>query len=99
MKNVQNKLRVVHFPQVGTGKSFKIDVKDEEQASFAIKLMATQHLWLEKNRFIPDYSNVILVEMYDESIDDETGKPYGWVNYWNDDESMEWDEIENNYFS
>lgn len=34
MNNVMNKLRVVHFPQVGINKSFKVEVKDEEQAFF-----------------------------------------------------------------
>jgi len=99
MKNVKNKLRVVHFPQVGSsGDSFTIDVKDEEQAHFAINLMANQHIWLEKHRIIPDYCNSIFVEMYDDEIDEETGSPYGWTNYWNDEEYMEWEEIEETYF-
>jgi len=99
MKNVTNKLRVVHFPQVGSCKeSFNVEVKDEEQAYFAINLLANQHLWLEKNRIIHDYSNSIFVEMYDNCIDEETGNPYGWGNYWNEEESMEWDEIEETYF-
>ena len=100
MKNVTNKLRVVHFPQVGSCKeSFKVEVKDEEQAYFTINLLANQHLWLEKHRIIPDYSNSIFVEMYNENIDEETGKPYGWCNYWNEDECMEWEEVEETYFS
>ena len=99
MKNTKNKLRVVHFPQLGFKESFKIEVKDEEQASFTIKLLATQHLWLEKNKIIPDYSNVIIVEMYDEEFDEETNQPYGWINYYNDEEEMEWEEIEETYFS
>lgn len=95
MKNVTNKLRVVHFPQVGScGESFKVEVKDEEQAFFTVNTLAKQHLWLEKHRIIPDYSNVILVEMYDESIDEETGKPYGWCDYYNEDEMMEWSDVE-----
>lgn len=100
MKNVTNKLRVVHFPQVGScTKSFNVEVKDEEQASLILNTLAKQHLWLEKNRIIPDYSNVILVEMFDENIDEETGKPYGWCDYYNEEECMEWDEVENTYFS
>ena len=100
MKNVKNKLRVVHFPQVGSCKeAFKVEVKDEEQASLILNTLANQHLWLEKNRIIPDYSNAIFVEMYDESIDEETGKPYGWTNYHNEEECMEWEEVEETYFS
>jgi hypothetical protein len=99
MKNVTNKLRVVHFPQVGSCKeSFKVEVKDEEQAYFTLMVLSIQHLWLEKHHIIPDYSNVIFVEMYDENIDEETGKSYGWVNYYNDMEYMEWDEVEETYF-
>lgn len=95
MKFVNNKPRVIHFPQLGSCReSFKIEVKDEEQALFAINLMANQHWWLEKHKIIPDYSNIILVEMYDEAIDEETGAPYGWVDYWNEEECCEWDEME-----
>lgn len=95
MKTVSNKLRVVHFPQLGSCKeAFTVEVKDEEQALFTINTLAKQHLWLEKNRIIPDYSNAIFVEMYDESIDEETGKPYGWIDYYNHAEEMEWSEVE-----
>jgi hypothetical protein len=100
MKNVTNKLRVVHFPQVGTCKeSFKVEVKDEEQAYLIINTLAKQHLWLEKNNIIPDYSNAIFVEMYDENIDEEIGEPFGWVDYWNEEECMEWGELEETYFN
>jgi len=99
MKNVTNKLRVVHFPQVGSKAGFfEVAVKDEEQASFTINILANQHLWLFENKVIPDYTNIITVEMYDESIDEETGNAYGWGNYWNEDECMEWDEVEETYF-
>ena len=95
MQNVKNKLRVVHFPQVGSCKeSFKVEVKDEEQAFLILNTLANQHLWLEKNRIIPDYSNDIFVEMYDETIDEETGNPYGWCDYYNEDEFMDWREVE-----
>lgn len=99
MKNVTNKLRVVHFPQLGSCKeSFKVEVKDEEQAYLVLNTLAKQHLWLEKNNIIPDYSNVIFVEMYDETIDEKTTEAYGWSNYYNEEECMEWTEIEETYF-
>lgn len=99
MKNVTNKLRVIHIPQVGSNAGFfEVAVKDEEQAAFTINLLAHQHLWLFENNLIPDYSNIITVEMYDETIDEETGKPYGWIDYWNDDEFMDWNELEETYF-
>lgn len=99
MKKVTNKLRVVHFPQIGSCKKcFTIEVKDEEEAFLICYVLAMQHLWLEKNRIIPDYSNSIFVEMYDEDIDEETQQPYGWVDYYNDEECMEFSEIEEMYF-
>lgn len=98
MVNVKNALRVVHFPQVGSKAGFfEVAVKDEEQAHFTVNLLANQHLWLFENKVIPDYSNVISVEMFDDSIDEETGKHYGWSNYFNEDESMEWDEFVETY--
>jgi len=94
MKTIKNKLRVVHFPQIGTcTESFKVDVKDEVEAKKIMDVLANQHLWLEKNRIISDYCNAIIVEMFDEDIDKETGKPYGWINYWNNEECMEFDEL------
>ncbi len=98
MKQVTNKLRVVHFPQVGSCKeSFKVEVKDEEQAYLISKTLADQHLWLLENYIIPDYSNVIFVEMYNSEID-PTGEPYGWEDYYNEEEMMEWEELEETYF-
>lgn len=70
MKKVTNKLRVVHFPQVGSKAGFfEVAVKDEEQAAFTMNLLANQHLWLFENKIIPDYANIISVEMYDENKD------------------------------
>lgn len=98
MTNVKNALRVVHFPQVGSKAGFfEVAVKDEQKAYFTINLLANQHLWLFENKVIPDYANIISVEMFDETIDEETGKPYGWSNYFNDDEGMEWDEFVETY--
>jgi len=95
MKNVPNKLRVVHFPQIGSCKeSFKVDVKDEEQAFLILNTLANQHLWLYQKNIIPDYSNAIIVEMFDENIEEETGQSYGWGNYWNEEEGMEWEDVE-----
>lgn len=100
MQNVTNKLRVHHIPQVGAVKGgFKVDVKDEEQAYLMVNALANQHLWLYKHKIIPDYSNVILVEMFDETIDEETGKPYGWCDYYNEKEMMEWDDVEEHFRS
>jgi hypothetical protein len=96
MKKVKNKLRVIHFPQVGSlKKGFVIDVLDEIQAFLIINAISIQHLWLEKNRVIPDFSNAIIVQMWDEDSDGE-GNP-DWIDYWNEDEGMDWDEFEETY--
>ncbi len=94
---VKFKLRVVHFPQVGINLSFNVDVKDEEEAYKIIEVLSQQHLWLYENDYIPDYSNVIFVEQYDDNIDSHTGKVYGWSDYYNDEECMDWDEYEETY--
>lgn len=92
MKLVGKKLRVLHFPQVPC-KPFIVEVKDEYEAKKIIKVLAEQHLWLFNNNFIPDYSNIITVEMWENDLDpDENGEK--WCDYWNDDECMDWDEIE-----
>lgn len=84
MKKVTNKLRVLHYPQVPCTPFF-VDVKDEEQALFIREILAEQHLFLYDNNFITDYANVITVVMWDE--DDQA-----WVDYWNEEECMEFDE-------
>ncbi len=98
MQNVTNKLRVVHFPQVGScRKSFTVEVKDEQEAYKIMTVLANQHLWLEKNRIIPDYSNAIFVEMWDDDIDGEGTA--GWCDYNNFEECMDWREFEEEYLS
>lgn len=93
MKKVPNKLRVIHIPQVGCDKYFTFNVIDEEEANLIINALATQHLWLYENNFIPDFSNIITVQMYD-----ETNDVYGWVDYYNEEVYMDWDDFEETYF-
>lgn len=85
-----NKLRVCHYPQIAC-KPFIVEVKDEEQAYLIQETLANQHLWLYENNFMPDYANVINVEMYDENIDEETNKPYGWCDYYNFNLDLDWE--------
>lgn len=93
MKNVPNKLRVLHYPQVGSGKVYIVEVADELQAYFTINLLADQHLFLFDNNFIPDYANVLLVQMWDDTYDEE-GSVGGWTGYYNEEEGMDWDDVE-----
>ena len=66
MKSVPNKLRVLHYAQVPC-EPFIVEVKDEEQARLIIVTLSNQHLFLYKKNIIPDYSNAILVEMWEEN--------------------------------
>jgi hypothetical protein len=94
MKKVKNKLRVLHFPQIPC-EPFSVDVKDEEQAYLIREALAEQHLFLYNNNFIPDYSNVIVVVMWDENSDGN-GFP-DWTDYYNEDEGMDFDEFAETY--
>lgn len=96
MKNVTNKLRVCHFAQIPC-EPFIVEVKDEEQALLIRETLANQHLFLFKMKIIPDYSNVITVEMFDANSDGE-GNP-DWVDYYNEDECMDFDEFVENYLT
>lgn len=94
MKPVTNKLRVLHYPQIPC-EHFFVDVKDEEQAYLIKNALADQHKFLFENNMIPDYSNVILVVMWDENSDGEGNAD--WVDYWNEAEQMEFDEYAETY--
>jgi len=92
MKNVSNKLRVLHYPQIPC-KPFIVEVIDEMQAYFTINLLAQQHLFLFDNNFIPDYSNILLVQMWEEDLDHEGDLLGDWVDYYNEELDMDWEEV------
>jgi hypothetical protein len=98
MNLVKNKLRVLHYPQVPC-KPFEVIVKDEHEAKKILDTLINQHCFLYENNFILDYSNALVVEMYDEAINDEDNKPFGWSSYYNDDECMDWDEFAEKYLT
>jgi hypothetical protein len=84
MRLVDKPLQVWHFPQVPC-EAFKVDVKDEYEALKMANTLADQHIWLEANNIIPDYSNAIMVLMYEDNE---------WIDYYNEHESADWDEME-----
>ena len=96
MKKVSNKLRVLHYPQIPC-EPFFVDVKNEEQAFLIREALADQHLFLYDNNIIPDYSNAISVVMWDEDSDGEGNAD--WVDYYNEEEAMEFDEFVETYLS
>jgi len=90
MQKVNKPLRVVHYPQVPC-KPFTFLVNGEEQANLLATALAEQHLFLFSQKFIPDYTNAIFVEMWD---DDADGQGTGdWVEYYNEEEDMDFKEF------
>ena len=91
MELTKNKLRVCHFPQIPC-KPFIVYVSNEREAYLVEQALINQHCFLLDEKIIPDYSNIISVEMYtgttepNESDDD-------WITYFNDDEMLEWEEF------
>lgn len=84
MKLSGKRLKVQHYPQLPC-EPFEVEVQDEHEAIKTINLLADQHIWLFKNKLIPDYCNCFNVVMFDGS---------DWVNYWNTNESMNWEDFE-----
>ena len=95
-KKVPNKLRVLHYPQIPC-KPFFADVKDEEQAHLVSEVLANQHLYLYDEGIIEDYSNIITVVMWEDDADGEGNGD--WVDYYNDEEGMEFDEFVQTYLN
>lgn len=86
MKLSGKRLQVWHYPQVPC-EPFKVEVKDENEAFTMVNALADQHIYLFKNKMIPDYCNSIHVVMWDE--DDKE-----WVDYYNESEGMDWSDVE-----
>ena len=79
-----SKFKVTHIPQVGAGGAFEVVVDNEKEAYVVYNALANQHLWLFENGYIPDYSNMIFVQM--------EGRGGKWEDYYNDELDMDWDE-------
>lgn len=80
------RLQVNHYPQLPCI-PFTVDVKDEYEALKVINTLADQHIWLFKNKMIPDYCNILNVVMWDEEEKE-------WMDYWNEAEQMNWEDFE-----
>ena len=91
MKPVINKLQVRHYPQVPCT-PFCVNVANEQEAKLVSEALAYQHLFLFENNIIPDYSNAVVVVMWDEQEQD-------WVDYYNEAEGMEWDEFDTEFLT
>jgi hypothetical protein len=94
MKQVPNKLRVSYYAQIPC-KPFTVEVANEKEALLIVNTLTNQHLFLFEQKIIPDYCDVINVQMYDNDDDDGDG----WVNYYNEEEEMNWDELVEHYFN
>lgn len=93
-KPVTNQLRIYHIPQVGQKGVFYIEVANEEEAFRLINALALQHLWLFENGYIPDYANATGCQMW--TLEGEEGPE--WMDYYNEQEEMEFDELCETYF-
>jgi hypothetical protein len=90
---MENKLRVV---QHVNDRIFCYTVKDEEQAFLLINVLSEYELHLSNIGKIGDDCNSLLwVEMF-ETQPDGTQE---WVNYYNDELDMDWDEYVENHLS
>ena len=83
--SVKTKLRVCHYPQIPC-EPFIVNVADEREAWLIYTTLADQHLWLYNNNIIPDYSNAIIVQMWD--ADEEE-----WFDYESADVLYDWNEF------
>lgn len=73
MQLIKHKIRVLHHPQIPC-KPFIREVNNEREAYLLIETLADQHLFLFHNKFIPDYANIVTLEMF------EDGE---WCSYYN----------------
>ncbi|MGB0863373.1 MAG: hypothetical protein ACPGXZ_10665 [Saprospiraceae bacterium] len=83
MNLVKNKLRVSHIPQMPM-EAYWVEVQNEREAYLIAKTLAEQHIFLYVKSIIPDYSNVVFIEML------EDGE---WTKYWNEEELVGWDDF------
>lgn len=90
---IPNKLRVVHYPQIPC-KPFIVEVENEREAYLVSETLANQHLWLLEENIIPDFNNIIHVEMLGGNV--ECAEE--WQEYYNDEEKMDWDELKETFF-
>lgn len=75
---MKKKLRVLHFPQIPCN-PFEIKVEDLKEAKKMCDVLANYDLFQYENRIKPDYSNMTIVEEFDE-------KEQEWVS-WYDEET------------
>jgi Superinfection exclusion gene product 17 len=82
------KFKLYHYPQVPC-EPFTVEVDSIEKAMLLEKVLAEQHCFLFDQNIIPDYCNVITVQIWNEDEDD-------WWDY--DDEGNDWDALQEFYF-
>ncbi len=87
MKLIKNKLKVTHIPQVPM-EGYEVEVNNEREAFLIEQSLAGQHLFLLHKDIISDYSNFTSVEMF------ENGE---WVDYYNEEEDMDWEDFVETY--
>lgn len=73
------KLRICHYPQIPC-EPFIVEVESLEEAHKIMNILANYDLFQYENKIKPDYSNMTILEQWDEEeqdwydwCDDETG--------------------------
>lgn len=64
MTVLDHPFRVLHYPQIPC-KPFVAPARTFEEAIAISYQFSMQHLWLFAKRMIPDYSNVVVVQVWD----------------------------------
>lgn len=75
---VAHPYRVLHFPQVPC-EPYVAPARTFDEAIAISENLSLQHLFLYENKFIPDYSNIVVIQVWDgeEWVDmDEDSVPY-----------------------
>lgn len=80
-------MRITYIHQVGSSTPVSVPVKNEMDAVSKINFIADTMLALYADRSIPDYSNVIFVEVYE--VSDSNVREGEWVE-WDSSEAGGW---------
>lgn len=97
-QSVNKDVRVSHFAQIPC-KAFSVIVKYnkedetpvEVKANNILNIIAKQHLFLGNENIIPDFCNIITVE-----VQNEKGE---WEDYYNEKEEKTWDDMCDEYLN
>ena len=86
------RFKVTHQPQVDYTDRFEVEVNTLSEAELIADTLANQHLWLRESKFIPDYSNIIFIEVFldgewvEVTEDDIQENIFAGAHHWDEDD-------------